>query len=59
MYYTWKNIKKLYKSNKFKISTPTWNGKFDLPDVLYILPNIQDFPEHILKNIEKRLIVLQ
>ena len=21
----WKNIKKSYKNNKFKISTPTWN----------------------------------
>ena len=25
IYYTWKNIKKSYKSNKFKISAPTWN----------------------------------
>ena len=23
--YTWKNIKKSYKNNKFKISAPTWN----------------------------------
>ena len=26
IYYTWKNIK------KFKISAPTWNEKFKLPD---------------------------
>ena len=25
IYYTWKNITKLYKNNKFKISAPTWN----------------------------------
>ena len=25
MHYTWKNIKKLYKKNKSKISAPTWN----------------------------------
>ena len=25
IYYTWKNIKKSYKNNKFKISAPTWN----------------------------------
>ena len=25
IYYTWKNIKSEYKSNKFKISAPTWN----------------------------------
>ena len=26
IYYTWKNIKKSYKNNRFKISAPTWNG---------------------------------
>ena len=25
IYYTWKNIKKSHKNNKFKISTPAWN----------------------------------
>ena len=25
IHYTWKNIKKSYKSSKFKISAPTWN----------------------------------
>ena len=25
IYYTCKNIKKSYKNNKFKISTPAWN----------------------------------
>ena len=28
IYYTWKNIKKLYKNNRFKISAPTWNKEF-------------------------------
>ena len=32
IYYTWKNIKSEYNSNKFKISSPTWNDTFDLPD---------------------------
>ena len=32
IYYTWKNIKKSYKTNKFKISAPTWNEEFELPD---------------------------
>ena len=32
-YYTWKNVKSVeYNNNKFKISAPTWNDKFDLPD---------------------------
>ena len=30
--YTWKNIKKLYKNNKFKISAPSWNKELELPD---------------------------
>ena len=28
IYYTWKNIKRSYNKNKFKISAPTWNDKF-------------------------------
>ena len=32
VYYTWKNIKSSYNNNKFKISTPTWNEEFTLPD---------------------------
>ena len=32
IYCAWKNIKNSYKNNKFKISSPTWNEKFELPD---------------------------
>ena len=32
IYYTWKNIKKSQKKNKFKISAPTWNEELELPD---------------------------
>ena len=32
IYYTWKNIKNSYNNNKFKVSVPTWNDKFKLPD---------------------------
>ena len=28
IYYTWKNIKSTYNSNKFEISAPTWNDNF-------------------------------
>ena len=52
IYYTWKNIKKLYKNNKFKISSPTWNGQFELPDGSYFVSDIQDYFEYILKNHE-------
>ena len=43
IYYTWKNIKSSY-NNKFKISAPTWNDKFELP-----VSNIQDYFEYIFK----------
>ena len=35
IYYTWTNIKKSYKNNKFKISALTWNEEFELPDGSY------------------------
>ena len=34
---TWKNIKSAYNNNKFKISAPNWNDKFDLPDGSYCI----------------------
>ena len=49
IYYTWKNIKKSYKKNKFKISAPTWNEEFELPDGLYSVSDIQDYSEYIIK----------
>ena len=42
IYYTWKNIKSEYYNNKFKISAPTWNDTFDLPDSSYSISDIQD-----------------
>ena len=59
IYYTWKNIKSLYNNNKFKISAPTWNDKFELPDEFYSVSDIQDYFEYILKNMEKILITRQ
>ena len=49
IWYTWKNIKKSYKNNKFKISAPTWNEEFELPDGLYSVSDIQEYFEYILK----------
>ena len=28
----WKNIRKQYKNNKFKVIAPTWNDEFELTD---------------------------
>ena len=40
IYYTWKNIKSSYNNYKFKISAPTWNDKFELPDGSYLVSDI-------------------
>ena len=52
IYYTWKNIKSAYNNNKFKISAPTWNETFDLPDGSYSIADIQDYFEFIIKKHE-------
>ena len=49
IYYTWKNIKKSYKNNTFKILAPTWNEEIELPDGSYSISDIQDLIEYILK----------
>ena len=49
IYFTWKNIKSSYNSNKFKISAPTWSEEFELPDGSYSVSDIQDYFEYILK----------
>ena len=48
-YCNWKNIKLEYNNNKFKISAPTWNDTFDLPDGFYPISGIQDYFEFIIK----------
>ena len=50
IYYTWKNVKSIYKENK--ILTPTWSQKFDLLDGSYNIPEIQDYFEYIIKKYE-------
>ena len=47
IYYTWRNIKSSYINNKFKISAPTWNDEFELPDGSYAVSNIQDYFKYI------------
>ena len=49
IYYTWKNIKSSYNNNKFRRSVPAWNDKFQLPDGLYSVSDIQHYFEYILK----------
>ena len=47
IYYTYKNIKSSWNNNKCKISAPTWNYKFELPDGSYSVSDIQDYSEYI------------
>ena len=50
IYYTWENMKKSYKNNKFKISALAWNEEFELSDGSYSVSNIQDYFKYILKH---------
>ena len=59
IYYTWKNIESSYNNNKFKISAPTQNDKFELPDGLNSVSDIQNYFEYILKYMEKIMIIHQ
>ena len=52
IYYTRKNIKSECNNNKFKISAPTCNDTFDLPDGSYSIADIQDYFEFIIKKHE-------
>ena len=52
IYYTFKSIKLAYNNNKCKISAPTWNDEFDLPDGFYSIADIQDCFEFIIKKQE-------
>ena len=49
--YRWRNIKKSYKNNKFKISARTWDEQLELPERSYSVSDIQDYLP--LKNAER------
>ena len=49
IYYTWRNIKNSYNNNKFKIYAPTWSDEFKLPDGSYLISDIQNYFEYILR----------
>ena len=55
IYYTWKNTKSSYKNNKFKISAPTLNNKFEVPDGSYSVSDIQNYFEYTLKKHEENI----
>ena len=47
--------KSSYNNNKFKISAPTWNDKFELPDGSYSVSDIQNYFEYILEKHEENI----
>ena len=44
--------KKLNRSNKLKVSAPTWNGKFKSPKRSYFVLDIQNYFEYLIKKHE-------
>ena len=59
IFYSWENIKKSYKNSKFKISAPTWNEEFELPDGSHYVSDIQNYFENIIKKYKTVTVILQ
>lgn len=55
IYYTQKNMKKPFRKNNFKISATWWNDNFELPDESFLLSNIPNHFEHIIKKHETQI----
>ena len=48
-------MKRSYNNYKFKISAPTWNDEFELPDGSYSISDIRDYFEYILNKHNKNI----
>ena len=64
VYDLWKKIKSVYNNNKFKISAPTWNDEFDLPDYFeYTIKKLENIannsPVQIYMNKTKKRFVFK
>ena len=58
-YCAWKNIRKSYKNDKFRMSAPTWNEELELADGSYSVSDIQNYFKYIFKNLRQLMIILQ
>ena len=56
IYYTWRNIKKSYENNKFKMLIPTWNDEFESPNGSYSVSDIQHYFENIFKKHSEKAV---
>ena len=59
IYSTWKNIKKSYKNNRFKISAPRWKEEFELPDGHVLFQIFKIILNLYQKSMGKRQLILQ
>ena len=50
------NMKSSFNNNKSKISAPTWNDKFKLPDGSYSVSDIQDILKKHRENTDKHSV---
>ena len=46
-------MRRSYNNDTFKVSTPLWNDKFQLPDGSYSVSVIQDYFEYIKKKLNE------
>ena len=51
IYYTWKNVNKQNKNKKLKMIAPTLNDEFELSEVSYLVSNIQDYTNYVIKKV--------
>ena len=55
----YKKVMEIHKNNKFKISAPTLNEEFELPNGSYSISHVQDYFEFIFKKYEEKHLMLQ
>ena len=58
IYYTCKNIRQQNKKNKFKIIALMCNDDFELPEGSYLVSDIQNYINYIVKTIKNYLLIL-
>ena len=54
IYYSWKNVKKSYKTINLKFQVQHGMKNIELPDWSYSLSEIQDYFEYILKTTSRK-----
>ena len=58
IYYPCKNISQQNKKNKLKIIGLMWNDDFELPEGSYLVSDIQNYINYIVKNTIKNYLLI-